>query len=225
MPTTLPGLAIIRPFQKGLVRTKTGSAIFSLEDTDTLSDDTNTAPSGVLYITDGLSDFSRFFAPLKPLFPNRLWVLQSAEDFVLAFPDDWYVEYDPSTDKYTSPRLQAVERLILEETDKTRDWKYVDGQYLAEVADTLIDGWCYFLRLRAPIASLDAFITDFWRASKKRVLHEWLTERVDLCLIGIDGMRWDVYAEDEQILQTVRDHLKTVPDIEVRDSTLAEGLF
>jgi hypothetical protein len=69
------------------------------------------------------------------------------------------------------------------------------------------------------------FLADFWRAAKKKTLHPWLMERVDLFLICLDGVRWDIYTEDEQVLQTVRTHLHTVSHIEVRDSTLEEHLF
>ena len=177
-------------------------------------------PAPVTVIADGRSDFARFFTPLLSLLPQYRWMLH-ADDNVFRFPDAWYAEYDPNTDAHTSPQLRAIEQHVLA---RIEDWTYVEGVYLATAAETLVDAWCDFFAMTTREEELRAFVAGFWQAAERARLYDFLCPRIALFFAGIDGLRWDLFVQDERLLQVVRGHLADLPAITVRETSLQEHI-
>jgi hypothetical protein len=168
--------------------------------------------SGATFVSAGLSDFGRYFAPLKSRFGRWRWVLH-AEPHVFRFPDDWYDGDDQ--------RLAGAEALVRAEHD---DWRLVEGAYLEAVADTLLDDWCDFFALADGGARLDDFVERYWAAGSPAALEELLRRETVLHFSCVDGAVWEVHAADEALLGEVRAHLPAVRGAGWAPSTLMESL-
>ncbi|HEX8693906.1 MAG TPA: hypothetical protein VF746_15900 [Longimicrobium sp.] len=179
-----------------------------------------TRGSGATFVSAGVSDFARWFAPLKPHFRRWRWVLH-AEPHVFRFPDDWYRDYDEARGDFASPELRAAERAVLEERD---DWRLVEGAYLEAVADTLLDDWADFFALAAPVGGLDAFLERYWAARSPEAAHALLSSAAALHFSCVDGAVWEVHAADDALLDLVRRHLEGVPGARAADSSLMQSL-
>lgn len=182
--------------------------------------DPATAGSGATFVSAGVSDFARWFAPLVPLFPRWRWVLH-AEPHLFRFPDGWYRDWDEAADAFASPELRAAERLVLEERD---DWKLVEGGYLAAAAGTLLDDWADFFALAEPVDRLDDFLERYWAADTPEAADALLGDSVALHFSCVDGAVWEVHAADPALLDAVRAHLAGIPGILAAESTLLQSL-
>jgi len=178
------------------------------------------AGSGATFVSAGVSDFARWFAPLVPLFPRWRWVLH-AEPQVFRFPDGWYRDWDEASGVFASPELRAAEGLVLEERD---DWRLVEGAYLAAAAGTLLDDWADFFALASPVARLDGFLERYWAADTPDAADALLREAAALHFSCVDGAVWEVHAADPALLDAVRAHLAGVPGIHAAQSTLLQSL-
>ena len=178
------------------------------------------AGSGATFVSAGVSDFARWFAPLVPLFARWRWVLH-AEPHVFRFPDGWYRDWDDAADAFASPELRAAERMVLEERD---DWKLVEGGYLAAAAGTLLDDWADFFALAEPVERLDDFLERYWAAGTPEAADALLGESVALHFSCVDGAVWEVHAADPALLDAVRAHLAGIPGILAAESTLLQSL-
>jgi hypothetical protein len=176
--------------------------------------------SGSTFVSAGVSDFARWFAPLRPLFARWTWVLH-AEPHVFRFPDAWYREWDDASGAFSSPELHAAEGMVLEERD---DWRRVDGAYLAAAADTLLDDWADFFALADPALRLDAFLERYWAAKTPEAAHALLSSAVALHFSCVDGAVWEVHAADPALLDLVRAHVGAVPGALATESTLMQSL-
>ena len=182
--------------------------------------DPSAAGSGATFVSAGVSDFARWFAPLVPLFPRWRWVLH-AEPHVFRFPDGWYRDWDDAADAFASPELRAAERMVLEERD---DWRLVEGGYLGAAAGTLLDDWADFFALAEPIERLDGFLERYWAAGTPEAADALLRESVALHFSCVDGAVWEVHAADPALLDAVRAHLAGIPGILAAESTLLQSL-
>ena len=178
------------------------------------------AGSGATFVSAGVSDFARWFAPLVPLFPRWRWVLH-AEPHVFRFPDHWYRDWDEAAGGFASPELRAAERMVLEERD---DWRLVEGGYLAAVAGTLLDDWADFFALASPDVRLDGFLARYWAADSPASADALLGETVALHFSCVDGAVWELHAADAALVDGVRAHLASVPGVSAADSTLLQSL-
>lgn len=176
--------------------------------------------SGATFVSAGVSDFARWFAPLKPAFARWRWVLH-AEPHVFRFPDGWYRDWDEAAGAFASPQLRHAERLVLDERD---DWRLVDGRYLEAVADTLLDDWADFFALTGPIGRLDGFLERWWAADTPAAAHALIEATTALHFSCVDGAVWEVHAADPALLQAVRAHLASIPGVTATDSTLMQSL-
>jgi hypothetical protein len=167
-----------------------------------------------------VSDFARWFAPLKPAFARWRWVLH-AEPHLFRFPDDWYRDWDEAAGAFASPELREAARLLLDERD---DWRLVDGRYLASVADTLLDDWADFFALAAPADRLDGFLERWWAADTPEAAHALIAGTCALHFSCVDGAVWEVHAADPALLDAVRAHVATLPGVTATDSTLMQSL-
>jgi hypothetical protein len=52
--------------------------------------------------------------------------------------------------------------------------------------------------------------------------YEWLSKVTDLCFFNVDGAWWEMYARDERLLDAVRQHLTSSPEITVQERSLAQ---
>lgn len=179
-----------------------------------------TGGSGPTFVSAGVSDFARYFAPLKPRFGEWRWVLH-AEPHVFRFPDEWYRDFDEARDAFTGPELRRAQAGVFEERD---DWRLVDGAYLAAVADTLLDEWADFFALTVPVPTLDAFLEPYWAADTPESAHALLSQTVALHFSCVDGAVWEVHAADESLLAAVRAHLATIPGAHAVESSLMQSL-
>jgi len=177
------------------------------------------AGSGATFVSAGVSDFARWFAPLVPLFTRWRWVLH-AEPQVFRFPDGWYRDWDEEAGAFASPELRAAGGMVLEERD---DWRLVEGGYLAAAAGTLLDDWADFFALAEPMG-LDAFTERYWAADTPEAAHALLSGAVALHFSCVDGAVWEVHAADPALLDTVRAHLAGIPGILAAESTLLQSL-
>lgn len=175
--------------------------------------------SGATFVSAGVSDFARWFAPLRPLFGRWRWVLH-AEPHLFRFPDDWYRDYDEERGAFASPELRDAERGVIEERD---DWRLVDGAYLEAVADTLLDDWADFFALAEPVG-LDAFTERYWAAETPEAAHALLSGTVALHFSCVDGAVWEVHAADDALLDAVRAHVAALPGVAAADSSLMQSL-
>jgi hypothetical protein len=178
------------------------------------------AGSGATFVSAGVSDFARWFAPLVPLFPRWRWVLH-AEPQVFRFPDGWYRDWDDAAGAFASPELRAAAELVLDERD---DWRLVEGGYLAAAAGTLLDDWADFFALVAPVERLDDFLEPYWAADSPDAANALLQRSVALHFSCVDGAVWEVHAADPALLDTVRTHLAGLPDLRVTESSLLQSL-
>jgi len=176
--------------------------------------------SGATFVSAGVSDFARWFAPLKPLFPRWRWVLH-AEPHLFRFPDDWHRDWDEAAGAFASPELRAAEALVLDVRD---DWRLVDGRYLQAVADTLLDDWADFFALAEPADRLDGFLERWWAADTPEAAEALLSGVCALHFSCVDGTVWEVHAADPALLTAVREHLATLPGIAAAESTLLQSL-
>ena len=176
--------------------------------------------SGATFVSAGRSDFSRYFEPLKPHLSRWRWVLH-AEPHVFRFPDDWYRDWDEAAGAFAGPELQAAERLVLDARD---DWRLVEGDYLRQAADTLLDDWSDFFALNPGIGSLDAFLEGYWAADTPEAAHAFLSDAVALHFSCVDGAVWEVHAADDALLREVRAHVAGVPGAVAAESTLMQSL-
>ena len=176
--------------------------------------------SGATFVSAGRSDFSRYFAPLLPRLGQWRWVLH-AEPHVFRFPDDWYRDWDEGAGAFSSPELEAAERLVVDARD---DWRLVEGAYLEAVAGTLLDEWADFYALREPIDRLDGFLEAYWAAETPEAAHAFLSRTTALHFSCVDGAVWEVHAADPALLGEVRAHLASVADAVPSDSTLMRSL-
>jgi hypothetical protein len=178
------------------------------------------AGSGATFVSAGVSDFARWFAPLVPFFARWRWVLH-AEPHVFRFPDGWYRDWDEAAGAFASPELHAAERMVVEERD---DWRLVEGGYLAAVAGTLLDDWADFFALSSPETPLDDFVARYWAAGTPDAAQALLRETVALHFSCVDGAVWEFHSADPTLVETVRAHLATVPGVRASDSTLLQSL-
>lgn len=176
--------------------------------------------SGATFVSAGVSDFARWFSPLVPRFAQWRWVLH-AEPHVFRFPDGWYRDWDEAAHAFASPELRAAERMVIEERD---DWRLVEGGYLAATAGTLLDDWADFFALSAPLARLDDFLERWWAADTPEAADALLRDTVALHFSCVDGAVWEVHAADPALVETVRAHLASLPDVRAADSTLLQSL-
>jgi hypothetical protein len=176
--------------------------------------------SGATFVSAGVSDFARWFAPLKPAFARWRWVLH-AEPHLFRVPDDWYRDWDEAAGAFASPELRQAERLVLDERD---DWRLVDGRFLQAVADTLLDDWADFFALAAPADRLDAFLERWWAADTPEAAHALIRESCALHFSCVDGAVWEVHAADPALLDAVRAHVAALPGVTATDSTLMQSL-
>jgi hypothetical protein len=178
------------------------------------------AGSGATFVSAGVSDFARWFAPLVPRFGRWRWVLH-AEPQVFRVPDGWYRDWDDAAGAFASPELRAAGLLVLEERD---DWRLVEGGYLAAAAGTLLDDWADFFALSAPVDRLDDFLERYWAADTPDAANALLRDAVALHFSCVDGAVWEVHAADEALLEAVRAHLAGIPGILAAESTLLQSL-
>lgn len=176
--------------------------------------------SGATFVSAGVSDFARWFAPLLPLFGSWRWVLH-AEPHLFRFPDDWYRDWDEVAGAFASPELRATEALVLDERD---DWRLVEGGFLSAAAATLLDDWADFFALATPAARLDDFAEPYWAARTPDAAHAFLERTVALHFSCVDGAVWEVHAADPALLRLVRDHVATLPGAVAAESTLMQSL-
>ncbi|HSU14073.1 MAG TPA: hypothetical protein VLK66_08250 [Longimicrobium sp.] len=176
--------------------------------------------SGATFVSAGVSDFARWFAPLKPELARWRWVLH-AEPGVFRFPDDWYRDWDEAAGAFASLELRAAARLVLDERD---DWRLVDGRYLERVANTLLDDWADFFALSEPADRLDGFLERWWAADTPEAAHALIEETCALHFSCVDGAVWEVHAADDKVLDAVRGHAAALPGVTVTDSTLMQSL-
>lgn len=184
------------------------------------SGDPAAAGSGATFVSAGVSDFARWFAPLVPLFARWRWVLH-AEPQVFRFPDGWYRDWDEASGAFASPELRAAERLVIEERD---DWRLVEGQYLADAAGTLLDDWADFFALASPLARLDDFLEHYWAAGTAEAADALLRDSVALHFSCVDGAVWEVHAGDPALVERVRAHLAALSGVRAAESTLLQSL-
>ncbi|HEX8244081.1 MAG TPA: hypothetical protein VF541_11310 [Longimicrobium sp.] len=182
--------------------------------------DASARGSGATFVSAGVSDFARWFAPLKPHLARWRWVLH-AEPHVFRFPDGWYRDWDEAAGAFAGPELRRVERLVLDERD---DWRLVDGRYLHAVADTLLDDWADFFALAKPLDRLDGFLERWWAADTPQAAHALVEETCALHFSCVDGAVWEVHAADPALLDAVRAHLARIPGAAAADSTLMQSL-
>lgn len=178
------------------------------------------AGSGATFVSAGVSDFARWFAPLVPLFSRWRWVLH-AEPHVFRFPDGWYRDWDEAADAFASPELRDAERMVIEDRD---DWRLVDGGYLAATAGTLLDDWADFFALSTPLARLDDFLERWWAADTPEAADALLRDTVALHFSCVDGAVWEFHAADPALVEAVRAHLATLPGAHAAESTLLQSL-
>ena len=178
------------------------------------------AGSGATFVSAGVSDFARWFAPLVKLFPRWRWVLH-AEPHVFRFPDGWYRDWDEAADAFASPELRDAERMVIEERD---DWRLVEGGYLAATAGTLLDDWADFFALSAPLERLDEFLERWWAADTPEAADALLRDTVALHFSCVDGAVWEFHAADPALVEAVRAHLATLPGAHAAESTLLQSL-
>ena len=176
--------------------------------------------SGATFVSAGVSDFARWFAPLLPRFEGWRWVLH-AEPHVFRFPDDWYRDWDEAAGAFASPELRAAERLVIEERD---DWRLVEGGYLRAAAGTLLDDWADFFALARPADRLDAFVERYWAATDPEAAHALLEETVALHFSCVDGAVWEVHAADPALLDEVRAQLEGIAGVTLAESSLMQSL-
>ena len=163
-------------------------------------------------VEDGLSDFSRFLSPLKERMLGRHWILQGD---VFCFPDSWYEDYDEALDAYTSENLRRIEALVLEE-EGLEPWRLVEGEYLHAATDNLRDDWCDAFRLTQEVPGVKWFRESFWESVASRILAEFISEWVDIVVAAIDGLRWDVFSPDMELLNELEAHVLGMKHINVR---------
>jgi len=178
------------------------------------------AGSGATFVSAGVPDFARWFAPLLPRLARWRWVLH-AEPHVFRFPDDWYRDWDEAAGAFASPELRGAERLVLEEHD---DWRRVEGGYLAAAAGTLLDDWADFFALADPDVRLDDFLARYWAAGTPEAADALLRESVALHFSCVDGAVWEVHAADPALIDAVRAHLASIPGVSASGSTLLQSL-
>lgn len=205
----MEGLRIARPPEPAGLRSGTPAA------------DAAPRGSGATFVSAGVSDFSRWFAPLRPHFGRWRWVLH-AEPQLFRFPDHWYRDYDEARGEFASPELRDAARWVLDERD---DWRLVEGAYLDAVADTLLDDWADFFALAEPVDRLDAFVEPYWAAQTPQAAHALLERTVALHFSCVDGAVWEVHAADPALLTAVREHVAGVHGVIAADSSLMQSLL
>jgi len=176
--------------------------------------------SGATFVSAGVSDFARWFAPLVPLFGRWRWILH-AEPHLFRFPDGWYRDWDEAAGAFASPELRDAERLVVEERD---DWRLVEGGYLAGVAGTLLDDWADFFALSSAEMRLDDFVARYWAADTPEVADALLRDTVALHFSCVDGAVWEFHAADPALVDGVRAHLARLPGVSATASTLLQSL-
>jgi hypothetical protein len=169
---------------------------------------------GGVVLADSLSDFSRFLRPLEQCMLGHQWVLEGR---VFTFPPEWYREFDEASDRYTSEELRQIETFII---DQHEDCLVVHGEYLAAVADTMMDDWCDLYRLTAPVGGAREFRESYRAALEAETLEEFITTHADLYVAGLDGLRWDVFAADAAVIAAVREHVAKERHVSVSDRAL-----
>jgi hypothetical protein len=184
------------------------------------ADDPARRGSGATFVSAGVSDFARWFAPLLPLFSRWRWVLH-AEPHVFRFPDHWYRDWDEAAGAFAGPELREATAQVLEERD---DWRRVEGGYLQSTAGTLLDEWADFFALSDPSLGLDAFLERYWAAAGPEQAHRMIEASTDLHFSCVDGAVWEIHAADPALLEQVRSHLATLPGVITADSTLMQSL-
>lgn len=50
--------------------------------------------------------------------------------------------------------------------------------------------------------------------------YEWVSQHLDICFFNVDGAWWEIYAKDEALLETVRQHVAGLPDITLQGTRL-----
>lgn len=147
-----------------------------------------------------ISDFSYFFNPLKPHMFGRRWILRG----------DVFPATGPSDEKGPLP----LQSWILDEHG-LEPWRRVEGDFLPAVADGVFDDWCELFRLRGPDPDAETFQERFWQAADTQTLPSFLAETTDLAIFGIDGCRWELFAQDESLLQLVEAHVSGLPLVRI----------
>jgi hypothetical protein len=162
-------------------------------------------PEAVTVLTDDLSDFARFVAPVRGELAAHRWILHCDEVY-LRFPDDegW----------------QRERSAILAESSGTESWRYVEGRFLEAVADTLIDEWWDFFAVDRPVEDLDGWVRDFWAAARSRTLVQYLIDWTPFFCAGIDGVRWDFFSPDPGLIGAIHDQAGAHPGVQVRRTDL-----
>jgi hypothetical protein len=52
--------------------------------------------------------------------------------------------------------------------------------------------------------------------------YEWLNRVVDICFFNVDGAWWEIYAREASLLEAVRQHIPSLPDITVQEKELEQ---
>ncbi len=169
-------------------------------------------------VEDGLSDFARLVAPVRERLAASRWVLNCRDEY-LCFPEDWYREFDAATGELTDPRVAATGALVLA---RHESWKYVEGEYLEVLADTLVDEWWDFFAVESDVGDLEAWVSEFWAAKESGGLEAFISSRASFFVAGIDAVRWDFFSSDPAAITAIQTHAEGLPGFVVRRTTLKQ---
>jgi hypothetical protein len=153
----------------------------------------------ILVISDGLSDFYRYFSIILPELSNYSWVFE--EDCLSMEEKRW----------------NELDKLILEKKDQ---YKYAKPGFIQKFANFIHDDWCNIFGFTSPIDNLDNFIKKYWASKNDR--NKFLSQTVDIYFVNIDAAFWEVYSKNENLLTIVSSEVKKDKDYYVNDCNLME---
>ena len=116
-----------------------------------------------LVITDGLSDFYRYFSPILSALDDLHWLIAS-DTFSCGFPNEWRENawHDEKTDLFRSPQIDEFETHILQRGPGTS--LFTKPGFPAKYCQYFYEDWCDMCSFRSPLKAMgeNALGTACW---------------------------------------------------------------
>lgn len=166
---------------------------------------------------DGLGDFDLFFSPVLERLESLHWFVSGAS---FTTPEEWDRVFDETQDRYRGPELDELDGHIYAEIG-TGVFLARPG-FLPKYSRYLIDDWCEIIGLEGPVDDVGGFTASYGRETSYEERIAALEPAASACFFCIDGVYWEFFSVDAHLVDTVRDWVETLPEVEAWPRSLAD---
>ena len=168
------------------------------------------------------SDFDIIFNKIYPVIDNYRWIISGTP--MLQFPETWFTEawYDKEHDIDRSPQLDEHESYII---NTKNDFMLVKEGYISRYFKYIIDNWIYIYALPRSFIDLNGFIKSYLEFTTEKDRNHWLAQEVDICISNIDGIFWEFYSKDKDLLTILSNNTKGNADFKITNCSLLNKTY